>query len=114
MLPVPLCTPSAVFVTNVAVPAEVRTPSGIVPVALAPTDAQYWAPMPAAKLLVQFVMSLKLSKKLPPDIGNGTAADAVETTGPKNDASTSRGARSLRGEARKDGGLSNRAAPADG
>src|ERR1044072_102544 len=62
--------------------------------------------MPEAKLLVQFAMSLKVSAWLPLAIGNGTAADPVETAGPKSDARTSSGARNLRGELRKDGGLS--------
>ncbi len=62
ILPEPFCTPPLVPVTNDAVPTVMRTPSGIVPEALAGTDDQYWAPIPAAKLLVQFAMSLKFSE----------------------------------------------------
>ena len=37
-------------------------PSGIVPVAFRATDAQYWAPTPEARLLVQLAISLKFSE----------------------------------------------------
>ena len=63
MLPAPFWTPPAVPETNVAVLTVILTPSGIVPLAFTGTEAQYWAPMPKAKLLDQLAMSPKLSNR---------------------------------------------------